>query len=71
MGLKNHAPDSTKTLHCRLSRLTKKSFIELVEWDKKWAKRIQNKYKLSDYQMLCLSWGIGLGKGFVLGALIL
>ena len=39
----------------------------IKEWDKKWAKKIQDKFELSDYQMLCLAFG----KGFILGALIL
>jgi hypothetical protein len=48
----------------------KESFSQFVEWDKKWAKKIQDKYKLSDYQMLCFSWGTGLVKGVIIGALI-
>ncbi len=39
----------------------------IKEFDKKWAKKIQDKFKLTDYQMLCLAFG----KGFILGALIL
>ena len=45
----------------------KKTFHDLKEWDKKWAKKIQEKFNLSDYQMLCLVFG----KGFILGAVIL
>ena len=45
----------------------KKAFYDLKEWDKKGAKKIQDKFKLTDYQMLCLAFA----KGFVLGALIL
>ena len=45
----------------------KKTFYDLKEWDKKWAKKIQEKFKLTDYQMLCLAFA----KGFVIGALIL
>ena len=37
------------------------------EWDKKMAKKIQDKFNLTDYQMLCLAFA----KGFVIGALIL
>jgi hypothetical protein len=37
------------------------------EWDKKWAKKIQEKFKLTDYQMLCLAFG----KGFIIGAILL
>ncbi len=39
----------------------------IKEFDKKWAKKIQEKFKLTDYQMLCLAFG----KGFIIGALIL
>ena len=37
------------------------------EWDKKWAKKIQDKFNLTDYQMLCLAFA----KGFVIGAILL
>ena len=37
------------------------------EWDKKMAKKIQDKFNLTDYQMLCLAFA----KGFVIGAIIL
>ena len=37
------------------------------ELDKKWAKKIQEKFKLTDYQMLCLAFG----KGFIIGAILL
>tara|TARA_B100000029_G_scaffold136619_2_gene131331 strand:- start:1228 stop:1377 length:150 start_codon:yes stop_codon:yes gene_type:complete len=37
------------------------------EWDKKWAKKIQDKFNLTDYQMLVLSFG----KGFIIGAILL
>tara|TARA_B100000965_G_scaffold304664_1_gene263466 strand:+ start:332 stop:505 length:174 start_codon:yes stop_codon:yes gene_type:complete len=39
----------------------------IKELDKKWAKKIQNKFKLTDYQMLCLAFA----KGFVIGAILL
>ena len=45
----------------------KKTLHDIKEWDKKWAKKIQDKFKLTDYQMLCLAFA----KGFVIGALIL
>ena len=45
----------------------KKAFHDLKEWDKKWAKKIQEKFELTDYQMLCLAFA----KGFVIGASIL
>ena len=37
------------------------------EWDKKLAKKVQKKFKLSDHQMLCLAFA----KGFVIGAILL
>ena len=37
------------------------------EWDKRLAKKIQQKFDLTDYQMLCLAFA----KGFVIGAIIL
>ena len=37
------------------------------DWDKKLAKKIQKKLKLSDHQMLCLAFA----KGFVIGAILL
>ena len=45
----------------------KPGFDKVVEWDKKWARKIQDKFNLTDYQMLCLAFG----KGFIIGALIL
>tara|TARA_B100000902_G_scaffold200868_1_gene191420 strand:- start:2073 stop:2228 length:156 start_codon:yes stop_codon:yes gene_type:complete len=42
-------------------------FDKAVEWDRKWARKIQDKFNLTDYQMLCLSFG----KGFVIGAILL
>tara|TARA_B100001113_G_C20995996_1_gene572730 strand:+ start:834 stop:983 length:150 start_codon:yes stop_codon:yes gene_type:complete len=40
---------------------------KVKEFDKKWAKKIQDKFNLTDYQMLCISFA----KGLVIGALIL
>ena len=37
------------------------------ESDKKWAKKIHDKFNLTDYQMLCLAFA----KGFVIGAILL
>ena len=45
----------------------KKVAHSIKEWDKNMAYKIQGKFKLSNYQMLCLAFA----KGFVLGALIL
>ena len=45
----------------------KETVHNIKELDKKWAKKIQDKFNLTDYQMLVLSFS----KGFILGALIL
>ena len=45
----------------------KPAFDKVVAWDKKMAKKIQNKFNLTDYQMLCLAFA----KGFVIGAILL
>ena len=45
----------------------KETFHNLKEWDKKWAKKIQEKFKLTDYQMLVLAFS----KGFIIGAILL
>ena len=39
----------------------------IKEWDKNLAYKFQGKFKLSNYQMLCLSFA----KGFVIGAILL
>ena len=41
------------------------ALYHVKEWDKKWAKKIQTKFNLTDYQMLCLAFA----KGFVIGAI--
>ena len=43
------------------------ALYHVKEWDKKMAKKIQDKFKLTDYQMLCLAFA----KGFVIGAILL
>ena len=45
----------------------KETFIKVKDWDKAMAKKIQNKFDLTDYQMLCLAFG----KGFIIGAILL
>ena len=40
---------------------------KVKDFDKKWAKKIQEKFKLTDYQMLVLAFG----KGFIIGAILL
>ena len=37
------------------------------EWDKKKAKQLQEKFNLTDYQML----GISFAKGFIIGSILL
>ena len=45
----------------------KRTAHSIKEWDKNMAYKIQGKFNLSNYQMLCLAFA----KGFVIGALIL
>ena len=45
----------------------KETSHNVKEWDKAMAKKIQDKFNLTDYQMLCLVFA----KGFVIGAILL
>tara|TARA_B100001250_G_scaffold31260_1_gene25613 strand:- start:568 stop:717 length:150 start_codon:yes stop_codon:yes gene_type:complete len=45
----------------------KKVFDTVVGWDREQAKRLQNHFKLTDYQMLCISFA----KGFLIAAVAL
>ena len=45
----------------------KETFIKVKDWDKAMAKKIQDKFNLTEYQMLCLAFA----KGFVIGAILL
>ena len=45
----------------------KGAFDKVVEWDRKLARKIQDKFNLTDYQMLVVSFA----KGFVIGAILL
>ena len=45
----------------------KAGFDKVVEWDKKLIKKCQDKFGLTDYQVVCISFA----KGFIIGALIL
>ena len=45
----------------------KEAFTKVKDWDKAWAQKIQDKFNLTDYQMLCLAFA----KGFVIGAILL
>tara|TARA_Y100001938_G_scaffold68810_1_gene95496 strand:- start:743 stop:901 length:159 start_codon:yes stop_codon:yes gene_type:complete len=42
-------------------------FDKVVEWDKKLIKKFQDKFNLTDYQVLCISFA----KGFIIGAILL
>ena len=45
----------------------KKYFDKVVEWDRTLAKKLQEKFNLTDYQMLVVSFA----KGFIIGAILL
>ena len=45
--------------------------MRLIKADKRAAERIQQKLNLSNYQMLCLSWAIGLVMGIAIAILFL
>tara|TARA_B100001113_G_scaffold300355_1_gene259068 strand:- start:371 stop:526 length:156 start_codon:yes stop_codon:yes gene_type:complete len=45
----------------------KEGFHKFKEWDKKWAKKFQDKFNLTEYQM----YNICFIKGFLIGALLL
>ncbi len=45
----------------------KAGFDKVVEWDKNLLKKFQDKFGLSDYQLVCISFA----KGFVIGAILL
>ena len=44
-----------------------KTFTKIKDWDKEKAKWFQDKFNLTDYQMLCISFV----KGFIIGAILL
>ena len=43
------------------------AFDKVVEWDKKIIKKCQDKFGLTDYQVVVISFG----KGFIIGAILL
>ena len=45
----------------------KAGFDKLVEWDKNLIKKCQDKWNLTDYQVVCISFT----KGFIIGAILL
>ena len=57
------ASDSSTILFTKI----KEAAHNVKEWDKAMAKKIQEKFKLTDYQMLVLAFG----KGFIIGAILL
>ena len=57
------AKDSSTFLFTKIKEVAH----NIKELDKKWAKKIQEKFKLTDYQMLVLAFG----KGFIIGAILL
>ena len=46
---------------------TQKIFDKVFAWDRALAKKLQTKFNLTDYQMLCLAFG----KGIIIGAILL
>ena len=57
----------TKDSSTLLFSKIKEGVHNIKEWDKKMAKKIQDKFNLTDYQMLCLAFA----KGVIIGASIL
>ena len=43
------------------------ALYHVKEWDKKMAKKLQDKFGLTDYQMKCIAFA----KGFIIGAILL
>ena len=54
----------------KLFRLDTKTSFSLVDFDKKAALAIQNHFRLSNYQMLVLSWLKGIWTGVLLSLVI-
>ena len=50
-----------------MKKQVKAAAQKVWDWDKKLAKKVQDKFNLSDHQMLCLAFA----KGFVIGAILL
>ena len=45
----------------------KAGFDKVVEWDKALIKKFADKFNLTDYQVVCISFA----KGFIIGAILL
>tara|TARA_B100001250_G_scaffold356328_1_gene331321 strand:- start:430 stop:645 length:216 start_codon:yes stop_codon:yes gene_type:complete len=69
VGLKNGLIYHTKNLGGKKmwNLNIKTGFDKVVEWDRNLAKRFQDKFNLTDYQMLVVSFT----KGFIIGAILL
>ena len=50
--------------HGKMNKV-KGAFDKVVEWDKKIIKKCQDKWNLTDYQVVCISFA----KGFIIGAI--
>jgi hypothetical protein len=50
-----------------LAEKGKSAFNKIVEFDKKIIKKCQDKFNLTDYQIVCISFA----KGFIIGAILL
>jgi len=50
-----------------MTNKVKAGFDKLVEWNKNLLKKFQDKYELTDYQVVCISFA----KGFIIGAILL
>lgn len=67
-GKENCGDENHKhSLSCRCITAFNKCKCSVAEWEKKQIKKVQDKFGLSDYQMLWLSFG----KGFIIGAILL
>ncbi len=51
----------------KLAGKGKAAFDKVVEWDKALIKKCQDKWGLTDYQVVCISFA----KGFIIGAILL
>ena len=50
-----------------MKKQVKAAAQKVWDWDKRLAKKVQDKFNLSDHQMLCLAFA----KGFIIGAILL
>ena len=50
-----------------MKKQVKAAAQKVWDWDKRVAKKVQDKFNLSDHQMLCLAFA----KGFIIGAILL